>query len=157
MPDPFEDGLRLLSRRPLTRRELTARLCAKGHGDDEVAAVVARLAASSAIDDRAFADHWIETQAAARGRGRERAVAELAARGVDAGVAADAWSDAIENGTIDERAMLARAVRRRLGAAPGRAHFGRLARVYNALLHEGFEREHIEAALGPYGFEGIDS
>ncbi len=132
-------------------------LRAKGHGDKDVAAAVSRFAASSMIDDRALAQDWIETRAAARGRGRERAIAELAARGVDAAVAADAWSDAVETGSIDERALLARAVRRRLGVATRSANSGRLARVYNALLHEGFEREQIEAALVPYGFEGIDS
>jgi SOS response regulatory protein OraA/RecX len=157
MSDAYEDGIRLLSRRRLTRHEVEESLRAKGHCDKDVAAVVSRLAGISAIDDRALAQHWVETQAAARGRGRERTIAELAARGVDTGVAADAWSEAIEGGTIDERVMLARAVRRRLGGAPGRARSGRLARVYNALLHEGFEREQIEAALGPYGFEGIDS
>jgi hypothetical protein len=31
-----------------------------------------------------------------------------------------------------------------------------LARVYNGLLFEGFEREQVETALAPYGFEGMD-
>ena len=153
MPDAYQDGVRLLSRRSLTRREVALRLKARGHGDDEVEDAVSRLAAQSAIDDRALALHWIASQAADRGRGRERALAELAARGVDEAVAASAWAEAIEDGAIDEEALVSRAVRRRLGPPPGRADRGRLARVYNALLHEGFRQAQVETALAPYGFK----
>jgi regulatory protein len=156
MSDAYQDGVRLLSRRSLTRREIVLRLKERGHGDEAVEAAVNRLAAASAIDDRALARHWIGSQAAARGRGRARAVAELVARGVPEAVASSAWAEAVDDGAIDEGATLARAVRRRLGPPPGRNDKGRLARVYNALLHEGFGHEQVEAALVPYGFERTD-
>jgi len=157
MSDAYRDGLRLLSRRALTRREVVSRLRARGHGEPDVDAAVSRLEAVSAIDDRALARHWIGSQAAARGRGRARAVAELEARGVESAVASSAWSEAVEDGAIDEDAALLHAVRRRLGAPSGGAGRGRLARVYNALLHEGFGQEQVEAALLPYGFERTES
>jgi regulatory protein len=157
MPDAYDDGVRLLGRRSLTRRELIERLEERGHATDEVEAAVSRLTAASAIDDRALARHWIGSQAATRGRGRSRALAELVARGVPEAVAASAWAEAVEDGAIDEDAALARAVRRRLGGPPGRHGLGRLARVYNALLDEGFGREQVEAALVPYGFERTDA
>jgi len=156
MTDAYQDGVRLLSRRSLTRREVVSRLKGRGHGDDEVEKAVSRLAAQSAIDDRALALHWIASQAAGRGRGKDRALAELVARGVDESVAASAWSEAVEDGAIDDDALVSRAVRRRLGAPPGRADMGRLARVYNALLHEGFQDAQLEAALAPYGFKRND-
>ncbi len=149
MSDAYEDGLRLLGRRALTRREVAERLGQRGHSTLDVEDAVARLEARAAIDDRALARHWIGSQAASRGRGR--------ARGVEAAVAASAWSSAVEDGAIDEAAILARAVRRRLGPVLREAGRGRCARVYNALLSEGFEREQVEAALRPYGFEGTDS
>jgi SOS response regulatory protein OraA/RecX len=154
MPDAYEDGVRLLSRRSLTRREVVERLSARGHGADEVESAVDRLAAASAIDDRALARHWIGSQAVARGRGRTRALAELTARGVPESVASSAWADAVEDGAIDEHASLSRAVRRRLGTAGTGEEGG--WRVYNALLDEGFGREQVEAALVPYGFERTD-
>jgi SOS response regulatory protein OraA/RecX len=157
MPDPVQDGLRLLARRPLTRHEVVEKLRRLGHDDDAVEAAVSRLVALALLDDRALALHWIGSQAAARGRGRDRCVAELAARGVLESVAAEAWSQALGDGAIDEAAVLARAVRRRLGAPPGRADGRRLARVYNALLEEGFGQDELEAALGPYGFQRTDS
>jgi regulatory protein len=155
MSDAYQDGVRLLSRRSLTRREVVERLKERGHGEEDVENAVCRLAAASAIDDRALARHWIGSQAVARGRGRARALAELVARGVEEAVVSSAWAEAVEDGAFDEGAALARAVRRRLGHPPGRSDKGRLARVYNALLQEGFEREQVEAALVPYGFERI--
>ena len=156
MSDAYQDGVRLLSHRSLTRREVVLRLKQRGHGDDDVEDAVSRLVSQSAIDDRALARHWIASQAAARGRGRARALAELSARGVDEAVAASAWSEAVADGAIDGDALVFRAVRRRLGAPPGRANRGRLARVYNALLQEGFGQAQVEAALAPYGFERTD-
>jgi regulatory protein len=156
MSDAYQDGVRLLARRSLTRREVVLRLRARGHGDDDVESAVARLIAAKAIDDFALARHWVESQAATRGKGRARALAELAARGVEDAVASSAWAQATEEGAIDGDAVLSRAVRRRLGVAPRPAPRERLARVYNALLHEGFGREQVEAALEPYGFEGTD-
>lgn len=156
MSDAYQDGVRLLSRRSLTRREVVLRLGQRGHGAEDIEAAVRRLAAVSAIDDGALARNWIGSQAAARGRGRARALNELVARGVDEAVAASAWEEAVHDGAIDVDAALGRAVRRRLGAPPGRKDKGRLARVYNALLYEGFGREQVEAALVPYGFERTD-
>ena len=156
MSDAYDEGLRLLARRPLTRQELAERLTARGHEPLHVEDALSRLADAGTIDDGALARHWIDVTAVARGRGRKRAVAELAKRGVAPAIAASAWQAAVEDGVIDEAAMVARAVRRRLGPAPARADRGRLARVYNALLYEGFEREQVASALSPYGFEGMD-
>jgi len=156
MSAAYDEGLRLLARRALTQAEVAQRLAARGHEAQDVADAVTRLTASAAIDDGALARHWIESAASARGRGRKRALAELSRRGVAPSVAAAAWSDAVADGVVDESAMVKRAVRRRLGPAPGRANQGRLARVYNALLYEGFTREQVASALSPYGFEGMD-
>jgi len=156
MSDAYDLGLRLLARRALTRAEVETRLAARGHDPSDVEDALTRLAAASAIDDATLARHWIAAVATARGRGRKRAVAELVKRGVAPAIAASAWSAAVDEGAVDESAMVQRAVRRRLGPAPGRADRGRLARVYNALLYEGFTREQVASALAPYGFEGMD-
>ncbi|HZN54753.1 MAG TPA: regulatory protein RecX [Candidatus Polarisedimenticolaceae bacterium] len=156
MRSAYDEAVALLARRPLSERELAARLHGRGHDGPGVDDAIRRLTASGAIDDRELARHWLATRAASRGRGRERSLAELEARGVDPAVAASVWREAVEGGDVDEAASLERAVRRRLGPPPGRASRTRLARVYNALLHEGFEPGAIDAALRPYGFEGTD-
>ena len=152
MADAHADAVRFLARRPLARRELRERLVARGHAPSDADEALARLEAGGAIDDLALARNWIATRARSRGRGRDRAIAELSARGVDPGTAARAWAEAIAEGDIDEAQGLARAVRRRLGAPPGAPGSARLARVYNALLSEGFEPDEIASALVPYGF-----
>jgi SOS response regulatory protein OraA/RecX len=125
------------------------RLAAKGHDPERIDDALTRLAASGAVDDEAYARRYVADQGAARGR--ERLLAELAARGVPQDVASRAFQDR------DDADALARAVRRRLGAPPGKADRGRVARVYNALLSEGFEPGRIASALVPYGFRGDDA
>ena len=156
MSHAYDEGLRLLARRALTRREVVARLTQRGHAAADVMDAVLRMEKEAAIDDDALARHWIATQALPRGRGRERALSELEARGVDREIASSAWSAAVDDGVVNDTALITRAVRRRLGPAPGRPNPGRLARVYNALLSEGFAREQVVSALAPYGFEGMD-
>ena len=156
MEDAYTDAVRMLARRPLSRREVTDRLRRRGHAADAVDGALARLEGNGSVNDAALARHLIETRAASAGRGPERTIAELVARGVDEAVAANAWREAHGSGAIDDDALLARAVRRRLGPPPGRADRGRLARVYNALLSEGFEREAIASALAAYGLERND-
>jgi regulatory protein len=154
--DAYADAVRMLARRPLARREVSDRLLERGHAAAAVDGALARLEAEGIVNDAALARHWIETRAAAAGRGRERTIGELIARGVDEAVSETAWREAQGSGAIDDAALLGRAVRRRLGLPPGRADRGRLARVYNALLSEGFEREAIASALAAYGLERND-
>jgi regulatory protein len=156
MPAAYDDGVKLLARRALTRREVASRLAARGHASADVDRAVARLAAAGAVDDADLARRLVASEAQGKGRGRERVLATLAARGIDPSVAAAAWAETVEDGGIDVAAMAARAVRRRLGPPPGRADSSRLARVYNALLDEGFEHDQAAGALAPYGFEGTD-
>ena len=156
MTGAYEDGLRLLSRRSLTRQEVSERLRRRGHNGEDIDQAIDRLAEIKAIDDAAVARSWITATAAARGRGRERAIAELVSRGVDREVASAAWSEAADDDAVEETTLLARAVRRRLGLPAAPVKKARLARVYNALLFEGFGANETEAALVPYGFEGDD-
>ena len=154
MASAYDDAVRALSRRPLTRREIEDRLRSRGHPAEDVDETIARLTAERALDDEALARNLIEKRG--RSRGQDRAVAELVARGIPEAAAQAAWKSASDEGAIDVDAALARAVSRRLGPPPGRASLARLARVYNALLSEGFEREPVEAALAPYGLERIE-
>jgi regulatory protein len=153
--DPaYDDAVRLLARRDLSRRALSERLAAKGHEPAAVDDALARLEGRGELDDAAYARRFILSRGAARGR--ERVLAELAARGVADEVATRAWAVVAAEGARDDADALARAVRRRLGAPPGKADRARLARVYNALLSEGFEPASVASALVPYGFRGYE-
>jgi hypothetical protein len=106
MPDAYEDGVRLLTRRSLTRREVVERLGARPRRrrvEDAVSPARRPLRRSTTR----LARHWIASQAAARGRGRDRAwpssrrAASPSRRGVRLG-------RGVEDGPIDEDAALAR-------------------------------------------------
>ena len=154
MDPAYDDAVRLLARRDLSRRALSERLATKGHEPAAVEDALARLERRGEVDDAAYARRFILSRGAARGR--ERVLAELAARGVADEVATRAWADVAGEGARDDADALARAVRRRLGAPPGKADRARLARVYNALLSEGFEPASVASALVPYGFRGYE-
>ena len=154
MPTAFDDAVRLLARRLLTRRELSAKLEAKGYDAAAIVDALAQVALTYRIDDAAVASDRVRARGSSRGKAR--VVGELAARGVDETAAEAAWNDAVVSGAVDPAASLARAVVKRLGPPPGRASRARLARVYNALLSEGFPSSAVEAALAPYGLERDD-
>ena len=58
-----------------------------------------------------------------------------------------AWRRAVERGDLDEGLALLRAVRKRVAAGGVPTDERRYARVYTALLRDGFDRDAIEAAL----------
>lgn len=124
----------LLSRRAWTQAELTARLERRGAPAEIAAAVVADLVARGHVDDRAFADSWVEARSA-RGIGVTRLRAELRARGV-----ARPLIDSALAGTDPERQLEeARAAARRRLPGLRRGRPDRIgARLHDHLLRRGY-------------------
>lgn len=149
-----DDAIGWLARRDRTRHEIEERLRARGHDEGAIVRAVADLMADGRLDDRALARRWIAAQG--RGRGPDRTRGELLARGIDPGVVEAAWREAVSEGDWDGESAVLAAVRRRVGAHPVVLEKARIARVYTALLSEGFEPEHVASALLPYGFERTD-
>lgn len=144
-----QDAARHLARRPLSRAELRSRLLRVGHAAPEAERALDDAERRGWIDDAKLAYDWIVTRASRLGRGRARLIDELVARGVPKDVAETAWRKAVETGEADEGASVRTALGRRLrtgGAWDGR----RYARMYTALLRDGFERDEVESALAPY-------
>ncbi|GBD11134.1 Regulatory protein RecX [bacterium HR23] len=91
------EGLRLLSRRPLTTAGLRRRL-ARAFPPEEVAWAIERLQAMGYLDDRRFAQNWVEARQTARPRARWLVERELESQGVPPPVAQEAvqfWDDAL--------------------------------------------------------------
>ncbi|MFN3974745.1 MAG: regulatory protein RecX [Dehalococcoidia bacterium] len=80
------EGLRLLSRRPLTEARLRQRL-ARAFPEEEVASAVERLKALGYLDDRRFAQMWSQARLEHRPRSRWLVERELVAQGVPPQVA----------------------------------------------------------------------
>jgi SOS response regulatory protein OraA/RecX len=143
------DLARWLARRPLSRAEAGERLAGAGHAARDVEGALDRAERQGWIDDAKLAYEFIVTRSARLGRGRHRLIAELDARGVSRVTGEAAWARAVELGEIDEDTAIKKALRKRI-AAGGALDGRRYARVYNALLREGFGRDEVESALAPH-------
>ena len=147
--DAYTIALTLLSRRELSIAQLRERLVRRGCPSASIDRAVERLTADGTLDDRRVALAAART-ATLKGRGRRRAVHDLERLGIDAALAAAAVDEVF--GEIDERALLDRAIERRLkGAAPASLDARGKARLVRGLVARGFEPGAVFARLRQRG------
>jgi regulatory protein len=79
-----------LARAPATEAELARLLRSKGAPDDVVELLIERYRDVGLLDDRAFAQEWVQSRSGTRGLAPRRLAAELRRRGVDEVTLADA-------------------------------------------------------------------
>jgi regulatory protein len=128
----IESGLRLLSYRPRSERELRDRLARKGFARDAVGAALARLRELGYLDDAAFASFWIESRQTYRPGARRLVAAELRQLGVGREVADEATA------VISDEEAAYEAARRRLRALRGLEYRAFRERLGAFLTRRGF-------------------
>jgi len=141
----YLDALHLLARRELAVAELRARLADKEHPGDEIDAAVARLLETGGLDDARVARAYARTAVNIKGRGRLRVQRELNDKGIPRDVAAAALAEVF--GDADERAMVARAIQKRLRGRTTVKDRAESARLYQYLMRQGFTPAAVMAAL----------
>ena len=104
---------RLLARREHSRRELCAKLAARGYEVHAIDAALAELASRGLQSDARFVEGFVRS-ALARGQGERKIRAGLRQRGIDDGLASPHL--ALDDAQWGERA--AKALCKRFGAAP---------------------------------------
>ena len=134
-------AIALLARRDFASAELHAKLLSKGFDGAAAEEVIAGLAARGVVDDRRFAENYVNWHAQ-RGRGPIRIAAELRRHGVP-----DVVVDAALAGGPDWRALASRARRAKFGAQPPQSWTDK-ARQARFLQYRGFSSDHIRAATG---------
>ncbi|MBA2306135.1 MAG: RecX family transcriptional regulator [Acidobacteria bacterium] len=140
----YIDGLKLLGRRELSVSDLRSRLLDREHTPERADDAIARLLETGALDDRRVARAYARTASKVKGRGRLRVTRELQAMGIARDVIAEAVGDVF--GEIDERAMIDRAVQKKLrGRKPSTMQ--ERARLYQFLMRQGFTPAAVTAAL----------
>ena len=144
-----DDAARLLAPRSLTEAEVRERLTRLGHAPQEVETAVREARGAGWIDDAVLAGEILRT-GAARGRGKERLLAQLLSRGIAEEVAEAAWDALLASGEVDPQAGLTAEVERRVRAEGGALTGKAASRIYNALLRSGHDPERIRSALAPY-------
>jgi len=140
------EALVLLSRRPLSERELRDGLLERGHAAAVVEAVIEALRRVGHVDDRRLALHYVQTRSARLGHGPRRLIGALVRRGVDEACARAAWDAAVRDGDVDPVELIRRQLRRRVGPT-GQLDRAGYRRVYNALLRAGFTTEEVREEL----------
>ena len=134
-------ALRLLARREHSTRELQGKLSSKGYVHSEIGRVLEQLARRDLLSDRRFAEAFLRSRLE-RGQGPLKIRAQLAGRGVSAGLI-DAALEAADV-DWDQRATAAR--NRRFGAAPPEDRAG-MARQTRFLRGRGFSEGQVARAV----------
>lgn len=146
----MEKAMRLLSRRPLTERELRDRLRKAEYPSSEISAAVAECRKRGYVDDRQFAADYAE-QLAARGLGGRRISQALYKRGISAELREEPLEEAAV--TEAERAAEALAVKLRLLARESDPRKKR-EKAFRFLVGRGFSIDSCRAALEAADFNG---
>lgn len=144
-PSAYLDGLRLLGRRELSVAQLRGRLLDREHPATEVDAAITHLLDTRALDDGRVARAFARTAANVKGRGRLRVMRELHAMGIAKEVAGEALAEVF--GDLDERALIARALKKKLHGRPRTFDMAENARLFQYLMRQGFSPAAISAAL----------
>ena len=135
-------ALELISRRPMSRRELCDKLIQKGESEDTAAYCAAWLAERGLLDEAAYtaalARHY-----AARGYGEGRVRAELSRRGLPR----ELWEEALAAMPQPED-KLDRLIDARLKDPEDRSQ---VRKISNALYRRGYSWDEIRSALRRHG------
>ena len=145
----YVDGLRLLGRRELSVKELRDRLIDREHPPDDIDRAIARLLETGALDDARVARAYARTAAGVKGRGRLRVMRELSAMGIAKDTAGEALAEVFAD--VDERAVIARSLQKKMRGRPRLANAAEHARLYQYLMRQGFTPAGITAALRKVG------
>lgn len=147
-------GLRLVARRPHARRELSRKLGHKGHDHESIAAALDRIAQLDLLDDRVFADAYVQARAG-RGRGPGRLQRDLNALGVEPDAIRAALQSLSENSDLDPWQHTLEQGRRRAAAMARLPHTTQVRRLTAFFARRGFHgeeaRETIDQLIGAAG------
>jgi regulatory protein len=149
--DAYTLALSWLARRELTERQIRARLGRRQMEVGEIDAAVERLRREGALDDRRVAGAYVRTAVRLKGRGPLRLRRDLQTLGVSGPAAREAIDEALAE--TPEDALIDRALAKRW---PATADIDRaaLARIYRALLRQGFASDKVMAAIRRRGGGG---
>jgi regulatory protein len=141
----YIDGLKLLGRRELSVAQLRSRLIDRDHPAEETDQAIATLLETGALDDRRVARAYARTASKIKGRGRLRVTRELQAMGIANEVVAEAVAEVFSD--LDERALIDRAIQKKLRGGKKPSTMQERARLYQFLMRQGFTPAAVSAAL----------
>ncbi|HXF70917.1 MAG TPA: RecX family transcriptional regulator [Thermoflexus sp.] len=138
-----ELALRFLSYRPRSEREVADHLRRKGFDAQTVEAELERLRRVGLVDDRAFAQFWVENRTAFRPRSRRALQAELRRKGIPPAII----QEVLQEASPDERSLALRLARDRARRLRGLDPLTFRRRLAGYLIRRGFEGELVREIL----------
>lgn len=144
MRDLKTTALSMLGRRENTRAELRRKLLQRKYEPADIDRTLDELTAAGFLDDARAAKTFARHASHIKGQGRNRIARELAARGVDADLAAatlDAQTDP------EEEAARLRAALERKSRGKDLSDRRESSKVWQALVRQGFSADAVSKAL----------
>ncbi len=144
-------AMRYLARWDRTAAQVEQFLLSKGAAANQAKQTISRLSDLRYLDDRAYAERWLESRLARQPMGRERLLAELQAKGIQDAVAERAVKKTLPE--VDDDTLATRALKswQRKGRPVTSLQAVRLLRQW------GFEEETIERTIrARFGHEGLE-
>jgi SOS response regulatory protein OraA/RecX len=137
----------------LSEYQVRQRLARRAIDSSSIDDAIARLTREGALDDRRVAGAFVRTAIRLKLRGPARLRSELRALGIDRAHAEEALAGVLAE--TAEPALLRQALRRRWprDEAPSPAQ---AARLYRALIRQGFTHANVRAALRGIGASDVD-
>ena len=135
----------MLGRRELSAQQLRERLLEREHSREDVDRAIALLIENNALDDTRVAGAYVRTALKVKGRGRLRIQRELQEMGISKEVASDALAEAF--GDVDERALVTKALAKKLRDNQTIATSAEYARIFQFLMRQGFSPATVTSIL----------
>lgn len=143
-----EKALDLLTRKPMSRKELERKLTEWEAGEEETASICARMEELGFLNDAAYAVQVVRYYSQ-KGCGEHKLRDELYRRGVPR----ELWEDALVQAADPADAIDAFLQKKLAGREPDRKE---LKKVSDALMRRGYGWEDISAALRRFGADAED-
>ncbi len=143
-----EKALALLTRKPMSRKELERRLTEWEAGEEETASICARMEELGFLNDAAYAVQVVRHYSQ-KGCGEHKLRDELYRRGVPR----ELWDEALAQAADPADAIDAFVRKKLAGKTPDRKE---LKKVSDALMRRGYGWEDISAALNRFGADAED-
>ncbi len=136
---------RILARRMYTTREIRDKLVERGYVDKIIEDVIATLERYGYLNDRTYAQEWIESRMRSKPKGKIALRQELERKGIDRSIIEDALSQAFDESKESEMALdLARRKARSFNADDPVAAKRKLQ---SFLLRRGFDFETVKDVI----------
>jgi regulatory protein len=145
--EAFDRAAAALGRRARSAHELERWLLQRGFDQADVTDAVQRLTEIGAIDDSQFARAFARSRALGKGMSRRRLAQELSRRGVARPMADAAIAEVLEEESVDERALLEEAARKKLAVLQGQDADTVKRRLYGYLARRGYSASDIQAVM----------